>query len=86
MEECNRTLDRLRSFVVRQCPKARKIGFDDLLLESGILDSLGVLSMVTYIETEFGITVLDEDLVPENFQTLEHIEAYVRRKSNGATE
>jgi acyl carrier protein len=57
--------------------RLRSVGEDDDLLESGILDSLGILDLVSRLEATFGITVLDEDLVPDNFRSLRHLAAFV---------
>jgi acyl carrier protein len=48
------------------------------LLESGILDSLSVLKLVLFLEERFGIVVAAEELIPENFETVEAICAYLR--------
>jgi acyl carrier protein len=56
---------------------------DDHLLANGILDSLGVLDMVGYLEMEFGITVSDDDLLPENFETLGRLAQFVEGKQIG---
>jgi len=57
----------------------------DPLLESGVIDSLGVLDLVAFIETEFKVIVDDEDLIPENFQSIARIACYVEKKRNGST-
>ena len=74
--------DRIRRFLLDRFPAARQHGLaaDALLLENGLLDSLGVLDLVAFLEAEFGITVADDDLVPENFHTLGHIVAFVEAK------
>jgi acyl carrier protein len=74
----------VREFILRQFPRARKqqINNSDHLLESGTLDSLGILQVVTFIEQEYGFTVSDEDLVPENFQTIDRISAYIDSKKS----
>jgi acyl carrier protein len=51
------------------------------LLETGILDSLSLLRLVVFIQERFGITVLDVDLVPENFDTVDVICAYLRSRA-----
>jgi acyl carrier protein len=73
----------VREFILRQFPRARKqqIKNSEHLLESGMLDSLGVLEVVTFIEQEYGFRVSDEDLVPENFQTIDRIAAFIRSKN-----
>ena len=43
------------------------------LVESGIIDSLGIMKLVDFIENEFRVKIGDEDLVPENFETIEDI-------------
>jgi acyl carrier protein len=50
------------------------------LLESGILDSLSLLQLVVFLEERFGITVGDADLLPENFETVNTICAYLRAR------
>ena len=54
---------------------------DDLsFLRSGLIDSTGVLELVAFLETEFGIEVADEDMLPENLDCVGSICAYVERK------
>jgi acyl carrier protein len=82
MTEVNGVSKRVRAFVLEKFPLARKRGLkdNDPLLESGILDSLGVLDLVSFVEQEFAITVSDEDLLPENFQTIERLASFVHDK------
>ena len=74
--------DRIRDFVVKQFPLARKNGVkpSDKWLETGLLDSLGILDLVHFLEQEFGVLVSDEELMPENFQSLNAVAAFVRSK------
>jgi acyl carrier protein len=44
---------------------------------------MGILQVVTFIEKEYAFTVSDEDLVPENFQTIDRIAAFIQTKSPG---
>lgn len=53
---------------------------DDLLFESGIIDSAGAMTFVGFLEDHFGIAVLDEELFPENFATVSLIVEFVSRK------
>jgi len=73
---------RIRSFILNQFPLARKraIGDGDPLLGSGILDSLGILEVVAFVEREFEITVADEDLLPESFESIASIARFVEDK------
>lgn len=81
------TLQRLRAFILKKFPRARtqNLHDDDSLLESGIVDSLGVLDLVGFVENEFGITVSDEELQPENFRSVSSLTQFVKsKKSNTA--
>ena len=74
----------IRKFILDKFPLARKqqIKDSDPLLESGVLDSLGVLDLVSFVEQEFSVHVADEELVPENFQTIDRIAVFIQRKSS----
>lgn len=56
-----------------------EIAPDEDLLSTGIVDSHGVLQLVAFLRSRYGVTVSDEDLKPENFQSLAAIEAFVAR-------
>jgi len=74
--------EQLTSFIVKTFPLARgrNVGVDDRLLGEGIIDSLGVLDIVGYLESQFRIAVSDDDLSPENFETVGRLTAFVERK------
>jgi acyl carrier protein len=50
------------------------------LLDQGIIDSTGVLEVIMYIESTFGVTVEDSEMLPENLDSIERIAAFVARK------
>ena len=73
----------LREFVQETFVKRRQsseLSGDQSLLDSGIIDSAGVLELVSFIERTFGVTVADTDIVPENFETLNSLSAFVNAK------
>ena len=76
---------RIRKFIGDHFASARwrELGVQDALLENGIIDSLGVLELVSFMEETFGITVMDEELLPENFQSIERLTRFVKNKANG---
>jgi acyl carrier protein len=78
--------ERILNFVVDKFPLARKksIAVEDDLLESGIIDSLGILDLVSFLEQEFGIVVADDELVPDHFQSVAHLTRFVEHKRNEA--
>jgi acyl carrier protein len=77
-------IDLLRQFILSNFPlaKQKEIKDDDPLLDGGIIDSLGVLDLINFSEREFGITISDEDLLPDNFQTINGIVDFIERKRN----
>jgi len=76
------TAARIKAFLLEHFPSARSqsLGGAESLLENGVLDSLGILDLVAYLEREFGITVADDDLLPEHFETLDRLTAFVEQK------
>lgn len=56
-----------------------RIARDEDLLASDILDSMAIVELVSFLEARFGIQVSDDDLMPENFKTIEEIVAFVER-------
>ncbi|HYJ00203.1 MAG TPA: acyl carrier protein [Thermoleophilaceae bacterium] len=51
------------------------------LLASGVIDSHGLMEVVAFLESRYGVAVSDDDLLPENFESLASIEAFVTRKA-----
>ncbi len=82
MTQVSALSEQIKSFILKKFPLARKRGLEDSdpLLESGILDSLGILDVVGFVEQQFAISISDEELVPENFHTVESLVAFVQRK------
>lgn len=76
-------IERIRAFIYGKFPLARKRGINDEhpLLESGIVDSMGILEVVGFMEQEFGIQVGDDELTPENFQTIQRLAQFVGSKT-----
>ena len=78
--------ERIRKFIFEKFPLARSRGLEDSsqLLEEGVLDSLGILELVDYLQGELGVSVEDDDLVPENFASIDAILNFVDAKSETA--
>ena len=53
---------------------------DHVSLLGNVIDSTGAIELVTFLQDRFAITVEDTEVVPENFDTLENVVAYVERK------
>ncbi len=56
------------------------------LLEQGLIDSTGVLELVFYLEKTFAITVGDDEVIPENLDSVQQISSYLRRKLTPASQ
>jgi acyl carrier protein len=52
----------------------------DSFMETHVVDSTGFLELVSFIEETYGFSVTDDDMVPENLDSLDNIDAYVRRQ------
>ena len=52
------------------------------LLDQGIIDSTGVLEVIMFIESTFGVTVEDAEMLPENLDSIDNIAAFVARKTS----
>lgn len=74
--------DKIRSFVAQKFPAAKKRSLEDnvLLLASGIVDSLGMLDLVSFLEESFAIQLSDDELTPENFATIGALASFVEQK------
>ncbi len=57
---------------------------DDSFLEHQVLDSTGFLELVAHLEETYGFKIGDDEMVPENLDSLNAIEAFVQRKRQGA--
>lgn len=64
---------------------SKPLGVDDSFLDMGIIDSTGVLMLVGYLEEEFGIEVEDQEIVPENFDSVAKLTRYIQQKQSNVT-
>ncbi len=76
--------EQVRQFVVANYLFGHENGLSDhdSFLESGIIDSTGILELIGFIEKTFGIRVENDELVPENLDSIAQVAAYVRSKLN----
>ena len=83
MLQTHDTSARVHEWIVGHFPLAREIQISpaDSLLESGIVDSLGTLEIVMFLEQEFGLVVEDEDMVADHFETIQSIANFVDSKT-----
>jgi acyl carrier protein len=76
--------DKVRAFIVENFLFGNEDGLkdDSSFLDEGIIDSTGILELVSFLEEEFGIAVEDEELIPENLDSIANVTAYLERKLN----
>lgn len=75
--------DQIRNFIVENFlfgDEAPLTSDEQSLLDTGIIDSVGVMELVSYLESDHGLQIQDEDLVPENLDSVANLESFIRRK------
>ncbi len=80
------TKEKVRVFIVENFMFGNDEGLSDdtSFLEEGIIDSTGVLELVDFLEQTFSIKVDDEELIPENLDSIQNLVAYLSRKQQRA--
>ncbi len=76
-------VDKICAFVTENFLFGRKdenLSSDDSLIEKGVIDSTGVLILVAFLEQNLGVIVQDDEIVPENLDSLNRIAAFAARK------
>ncbi|MBW2741087.1 MAG: acyl carrier protein [Deltaproteobacteria bacterium] len=74
--------DKVRAFVVENFMFGKDEGLEDdtSFLENGIIDSTGILELVNFLDEEFSISVEDEELIPENLDSIKNVTSYLEKK------
>ncbi len=75
--------DKIRRFILENylvTDDQSELNNDDSFLDQGILDSTGILEIIFFIEDEFGIKIKDDEMVPENLDSVNRIVAFIERK------
>ncbi len=75
----------IRAYILNRFPRAQQVGRSDhdSLLESGLVDSMGILEIVTFLEEEFQIVLADDEVVSENFESIASLARFVETKTAG---
>ena len=56
------------------------IGDEESLLDAGMIDSASMIDLIAHLEKTYSISISDDDMTPENFETIDAIAAYVHRQ------
>jgi acyl carrier protein len=84
MKDPKQIADLLRSFILENylfTDDQSALGNGDSFLENKILDSMGILELAHYLKQEFGVEVEDQEMVPENLDSVNNIVAFIQRKT-----
>jgi len=76
------TNDQIRRFILEKFPSARQRALQDSdsLLQNGLIDSMGILEVVEFLESAFDLQFSDDELLPENFDSILRLTAFVEEK------
>ncbi len=80
-------VQKIREFIVENFlfdAGEEAFGDDDSFLETGIIDSTGILELAEWVEETFGFPVDDMDLVPDNFDSVNRLAAFIERQAKAA--
>lgn len=76
---------RIRTFITENFVlggDAGGLGAEDSLMDQGIVDSTGVLELVAFLQDDFGLEIADDEILPENLDSIANLCAFVARKSS----
>jgi len=75
------TKNKVKGYILKETlADVSHIEDDTLIFESGLLDSMGLLFLIEFLKEEFGITTKDDELVVENFESINSIVAFIESK------
>ena len=73
--------NKIREYIIKSTfDDVKKITYETLIFEEGVLDSMGLLFLIEFLKEEFQIITNDEELVVENFQSINNIVAFMDHK------
>ncbi len=76
------TQEKIKNYIVQTShADANKIKNESLIFKEGFFDSMGFIMLITFLEEEFGIKTVDSDLIEENFESINAITEFIKRKA-----
>jgi len=75
--------EKIRGFILENylfTDDQSELNNDDSFLDQGILDSTGILEIIFFVEDEFGIKIKDDEMIPDNLDSVNKIVAFIERK------
>jgi acyl carrier protein len=68
----------VRTELVRE-KKYDQVGINENLITSGVIDSLGIMKLILFLEEKYSVKITDEDLTPENFESIQSVFSLVKK-------
>ena len=87
MTSSSANIDKIRRFILDKIALGRGVttlADEESLVERGVIDSLGIFQLVSFLEDAFGVHIGDEEILLENFSTIADIDHFVRAKLGAA--
>lgn len=77
---------RVRAFIAEEfgVPVDQEIGEEESLIAGGLIDSMGILALIDFIESDFDVQISENELVATNFESIAAIRAFVEGKRGQA--
>lgn len=75
--------EKIRKFLIENfvlSEQLDELGFEESFLENGVVDSTGILELVFFVEDQFGIQIDTSEVLPENFDSVNCLASFIRRK------
>jgi acyl carrier protein len=80
-ENTNNIKEKVKSYIIESVhAEKEKINNETLVFKEGYFDSMGFITMISFLEEEFNIKTGDEDLIEENFESINAITGFISRK------
>lgn len=71
----------VREFIAKDLARdVQAVSAQESLLDAGVIDSLGMIALIAFIEKQYGITVTEDEMMPENFDSLDAITGFITRR------
>ena len=73
----------IKNFLVKQAPKGIIFTDTENLLTNGVIDSLKMLDLISFIEDQFSLKIDEDEMMPDNFESVDAIISFLEEKSQG---
>ena len=77
----------IKNFIIENFLYGQNDGFgeDVSFMQKGIIDSTGIVELISFVEEKYGISIADDELIPDNFDSVNKLSAFINRKTEAVT-